>query len=166
MWIAVSVINPLMALTAVLVFPLADAVSHQEALLSYLGNTTGGSWLATLVSVDATLVLSGAVLTSYVGVGGLMKRMTLDRILPQALLKENKQGSSPQDLYIFLPALFISFVYYAGQIGPLAGVYTISFLLVMAYFGFGNFLLKIKRSRLPRPEYALPILLGWLYYLY
>jgi len=44
-----------------------------------------------------------------------------------------------------------------GRLGPMAGVYTISFLLVMAYFGFGNFLLKIKRSRLPRPEYA-PVL--------
>ncbi|HEY9177081.1 MAG TPA: hypothetical protein VIN07_05295, partial [Flavipsychrobacter sp.] len=40
---------------------------------------------------------------------------------------------------------------------PLAGVYTISFLIVMVYFGFGNFLLKIKRSRLPRPEYAAPV---------
>ena len=47
MWVAVSVINPLMALTAVLVLPLAVAVQHQEALLSYLGNNTGGKWLAT-----------------------------------------------------------------------------------------------------------------------
>src|SRR5690606_14410314 len=39
---------------------------------------------------------------------------------------------------------------------PLAGVYTISFLTVMVYFSLGNFLLKIKRARLPRPEYAAP----------
>ncbi|MBD0297398.1 MAG: APC family permease [Flavisolibacter sp.] len=154
MWIAVSVINPLMALAAVLVLPLAVAVNNQEALLSYLGSNTGGKWLATLVSVDATLVLSGAVLTSYVGVGGLMKRMTLDRILPQALLKENKQGASPR-IFIFFYLLCLSVLFITqGQLGPLAGVYTISFLLVMVYFGFGNFLLKIKRSRLPRPEYA------------
>jgi hypothetical protein len=43
-----------------------------------------------------------------------------------------------------------------GELGPLAGVYTMSFLAVMAYFGFGNFLLKIKRTKLPRPEYAQP----------
>jgi amino acid transporter len=154
MWIAVSIINPLMALAAVLVLPLADAVRNQEALLSYLGNTTGGKLLATLVSVDATLVLSGAVLTSYVGVGGLMKRMTLDRVLPQVLLKENKQGSSPR-IFIFFYMLCLSVLFITqGKLGPLAGVYTISFLLVMVYFGFGNFLLKIKRSRLPRPEYA------------
>lgn len=43
MWIAVSVINPLMALTAVLVLPLGDAVQHKEALLSHLGYTTSGN---------------------------------------------------------------------------------------------------------------------------
>lgn len=101
MWVAVSVINPLMALTAILVLPLGDVVLHKEALLSHLGYNTSGKWLATFISIDATLVLSGAVLTSYVGVGGLMKRMTLDRILPQALLKENKQGSSPAYLFYF-----------------------------------------------------------------
>jgi amino acid transporter len=154
MWVAVSIINPLIALAAVLVLPLADAVHNQEALLSYMGMHTGGRLLATLISVDATLVLSGAVLTSYVGVGGLMKRMTLDRILPQALLKENKQGSSPR-IYILFYLLCLSVLFITqGKLGPLAGVYTISFLLVMVYFGFGNFLLKIKRSQLPRPEYA------------
>jgi hypothetical protein len=122
--------------------------------LSHLGNATSGRWLATLVSVDATLVLSGAVLTAYVGVGGLIKRMTLDRILPQALLKENKRGSSHR-IYIFFFLLCLSVLFITqGQLGPLAGVYTISFLLVMVYFGFGNFLLKLKRARLPRPEYA------------
>ncbi len=154
MWIAVSVINPLMALTAVLVLPLVEVGQHQEALLSHLGSRTGGSWLATFISIDAVLVLSGALLTSYVGVNGLIKRMTLDRILPQFLLKENKRGSSPRILFVFfilcLSVLFIT----RGELGPLAGVYTISFLLVMVYFGFGNFLLKLKRSRLPRPERA------------
>lgn len=154
MWVAVTVINPLMALTAVMVLPLAEIGDHQEALLSHLGKSTGGSWLATFISIDAVLVLSGALLTSYVGVNGLIKRMTLDRILPQFLLKENKKGSSPRILILFyllcLSVLFIT----RGELGPLAGVYTISFLLVMIYFGFGNFLLKIKRSRLPRPERA------------
>lgn len=52
----------------------------KEALLSHLGRTTGGNWLATFISIDAVLVLSGALLTSYVCVNGLIKRMTLDRI--------------------------------------------------------------------------------------
>ncbi len=154
MWVAVSVINPSIALLAVMVLPIEQVGENQEALLSFMGGKTGGSWLAAVISIDAVLVLSGAVLTSFVGVGGLLKRMTLDRILPQFLLKENNRGSSPRILIVFyllcLSVLFIT----EGELGPLAGVYTISFLSVMIYFGLGNFLLKIKRSRLPRPEYA------------
>ncbi len=154
MWVAVSIINPSIALLAVMVLPVAQVGENQEALLSFMGGKTGGSWLAIIISIDAVLVLSGAVLTSFVGVGGLLKRMTLDRILPQILLKENSKGSSPRILIVFyllcLSVLFIT----EGELGPLAGVYTISFLSVMIYFGLGNFLLKIKRSRLPRPEYA------------
>jgi amino acid transporter len=154
MWILVIIINPLIALLAVAIIPVGDAAAHQSAFLSFMGRRTGGVWLATVVSFDAALVLSGAVLTSFIGVSGLMKRMTLDRVFPQMLLKENKKGSSPRILITFyilcLSILFIT----EGKIGPLAGVYTISFLSVMAFFGLGNLLLKIKRSRLPRPERA------------
>ncbi len=161
MWIAVTIINPSIALLAVMVLPLSDVGHHQEALLSFMGGKTGGSWLAAIISIDAVLVLSGAVLTSFVGVGGLLKRMTLDRILPQFLLKENKRNSSPRILILFyllcLSVLFIT----EGELGPLAGVYTISFLSVMIYFGIGNLLLKAKRARLPRPEYATPAVVGF-----
>ena len=157
MWVAVTIINPLIALLAVMVLPIGDVAPNQEALLSFMGGKTGGNWLAAIISLDAFLVLSGAVLTSFVGVGGLLKRMTLDRILPQFLLKENKKNSSPRILMLFyilcLSILFIT----EGELGPLAGVYTISFLLVMAFFGIGNLLLKIKRAKLPRPEYAAPV---------
>jgi hypothetical protein len=44
-----------------------------------------------------------------------------------------------------------------GELAPLAGVYTISFLLVMAFFALGNLMLKVRRARLPRPEYATPV---------
>ncbi|MCB0795885.1 MAG: APC family permease [Flavobacteriales bacterium] len=154
MWLAVSIINPLMALLAIMVLPIAVVGTHQEALLSFLGLEIGGDWLATLISVDAVLVLCGAVLTSFVGVSGLIKRMTLDRVLPQFLLKENRRGSSPRILLAFF-LLCISVLFITdGELSALAGVYTISFLIVMAFFAFGNFLLKIKRARLPRPEKA------------
>ncbi|MBS1729457.1 MAG: APC family permease [Bacteroidetes bacterium] len=157
MWILVIIINPLISLLAVSILPVQEIASHEGAFLSHLGSHTGGSWLAMIVSLDAALVLSGAVLTSFIGVSGLIRRMTLDRIFPQALLKENKRGSSSAILIVFyllcLSILFIT----NGELGPLAGVYTISFLSVMAFFGFGNLLLKIKRKKLPRPEYASPI---------
>jgi len=160
MWLAVTIINPLMALAIIAVIPIVSVGVHEEALLSHLGSTTGGISLSTLISIDAVLVLSGAVLTSFIGVSGLMKRMTLDRILPQFLIKENKHGSSPRILLTFF-LLCISVLFITdGKLGPLAGVYTISFLTVMVYFGFGNFLLKIKRAKLPRPEYAQPFVVA------
>lgn len=154
MWILVMIINPIIALLAVSIMPLAAVAGHESAFLSFMGNQTSGSWLALVVSLDAALVLSGAVLTAFIGVNGLMKRMTLDRIFPQALLKENSRGSSPRILIVFYILCFSILFITAGELAPLAGVYTISFLSVMAFFGFGNLLLKIKRARLPRPEYA------------
>jgi amino acid transporter len=160
MWIAVAIINPAMALIALSVLLKSDTLAHQEALLSHIGTNTGGRWLSVLISVDAVLVLSGAVLTSFVGVSGLIKRMALDRILPQFTLKENRRGSAYRILTIFF-LLCLSVLYVTeGDLGALAGVYTISFLSVMAYFGIGNFLLKMKRSNLPRPEYASPFVVA------
>ncbi len=154
MWVAVSVFNPLMAFLALAIVPIGDVNAHQEDLLAYMGNLAGGQWLSTIVSVDATLVLSGAVLTSFVGVTGLIKRMTLDRVLPQYLLRTNRRGTTHWIVIVFfLLAVSVHFITH-GEIGALAGVYTISFLSVMALFGIGNVLLKVKRARLPRPSKA------------
>ncbi|QHT71086.1 APC family permease [Rhodocytophaga rosea] len=154
MWIVVSIFNPLMALLALSLVPINDVGEHQEALLAYMGDLSGGKWLAWLVSIDAVLVLSGAVLTSYVGVSGLVHRMTLDRCLPQFLLKTNKRGTTYRIMIAFF-LLCISILFITkGELGALAGVYTISFLSVMVLFGLGNILLKFRRARLPRPERA------------
>jgi amino acid transporter len=156
MWIAVSILNPGMALLALALVPIADVETHQEALLAHMGDIAGGRWLATLISVDAALVLSGAVLTSYVGVNGLVTRMTLDRCLPQFLLKANRWGNTHRiQIAFFLLTVSILFIT-QGDLKALAGVYTISFLAVMALFGLGNVLLKVRRAQLPRPSQA-----GW-----
>lgn len=154
MWLAVSILNPLIALLAIGIMPLAEVDSHQQSLLSYMALLTGGKWLATLISINAVTVLSGAVLTSFVGVNGLIKRMTLDRVLPQLFLKENKRGSSYRILITFFVLCVSVLVVTRGDLASLAGVYTISFLSVMSFFALGNLILKIRRSRLPRPEYA------------
>ena len=154
MWAIVSFFNPVLALLLICIIPLAEVGEHKESLLAYLGQTTGGSWLATLISIDAVLVLCGAVLTSFVGVSGLLNRMTLDRILPNYFLKQNKKGSNYRIIISFL-VLCISVLFVtAGDLESLAGVYTFSFLAVMALFGLGNLLLKFKRKKLPRPEKA------------
>ena len=154
MWIAVSVFNPTMALLALAIVPIPEVAGHEEDLLAHMGNIAGGRWLSVIVSIDATLVLSGAVLTSFVGVNGLVKRMTLDRVLPQLLLKTNTRGTTHRIIIAFFFLAVSVHVITAGDIGALAGVYTISFLSVMALFGIGNILLKVKRARLPRPSKA------------
>jgi amino acid transporter len=154
MWAAVSFFNPMMALLALALIPIAQVGEHQEALLAHMGDKTGGTWLSWLISIDAALVLSGAVLTSYVGVGGLVRRMTLDRCLPQFLLKTTKRGSSHRILIGFFLLTVSVLLITRGELKALAGVYTISFLAVMALFGIGNILLKVKRGRLPRPTQA------------
>jgi len=154
MWLAVSVFNPLMAFLALAVVPIPEVSLHETDLLSHMGNITGGNWLATLVSIDAVLVLSGAVLTSFVGVTGLIERMTLDRILPAYFLRKNRRGSSYRIIILFFLLSVSILLITHGKVEALAGVYTISFLLVMGLFGVGNILLKIKRQKLPRPERA------------
>ena len=156
MWLAVSILNPLIAFLAISVMPVSEVDAHKQSLLSHLASLTGGYWLAMLISINAVTVLSGAVLTSFVGVNGLIKRMTLDRVLPQFFLKENKRGSSYRILITFFILCISVLAVTKGELAPLAGVYTISFLSVMAFFALGNLMLKIRRSRLPRPEYASP----------
>ena len=154
MWAIVSFFNPVIAILLISVIPLAEVGENKESLLAYLGETTGGSWLAWLISIDAVLVLCGAVLTSFVGVSGLLNRITLDRILPNFFLKQNKRGSHYRIVISFL-VLCISVLFAtSGHLESLAGVYTFSFLAVMALFGIGNLLLKFKRRKLPRPECA------------
>jgi amino acid transporter len=154
MWIVVSIFNPLMAFLALAVVPIPEVSLHQTNLLSHMGRISGGDWLASLISIDAVVVLSGAVLTSYVGVTGLLERMTLDRILPGYLLKKNKRGSSYRISIVFFLLSVSILLITRGAVDALAGVYTISFLLVMGLFGIGNILLKVKREKLPRPERA------------
>lgn len=156
MWAAVTIFNPAIALLALAILPISvmKTPEYQSALLTHMGKLAGGQWLSVVISVDAVLVLSGAVLTSYVGVNGLIHRMTLDRCLPQFLLKRSSRGTTHRILILFfmlcVSVLFIT----KARVPALAGVYTISFLSVMALFGMGNILLKIKRARLPRPDRA------------
>jgi len=154
MWAVVSFFNPLLAFIAICIIPLAIVSNHKESLLAFLGETTGGPWLAFLISIDAVFVLCGAVLTSFIGVSGLLERISLDRILPNFFLKKNKRGANFRIVFAFL-MLCVSVLFITqGNLKALAGVYTFSFLAVMGLFGIGNILLKVKRKKLPRPERA------------
>ncbi len=156
MWFIVSVFNPLMAIFALALFtiPVLQGSDYQNTLLIEMGKHVGGEGIAVLISIDAFLVLSGAVLTSFVGVTGLLERMTLDRIIPPFFLKKNKKGSSYRIIIMFFLLSTSVLLITKGNVKLLAGVYTISFLSVMGLFAVGNILLKIRRNKLPRPEKA------------
>ena len=164
MWVCVTIFNPAMAVLALALIPV-DTVQkngdYQLQLLAKMGEVAGGGensflgrLLAFLISIDAVLVLSGAVLTSFVGVNGLVRRMALDRCLPQFLLQTGSRGTTYRILIsFFLLCISVNWIT-RGDVNALAGVYTISFLTVMALFAVGNILLKIKRDKLPRPVRA------------
>ena len=154
MWYAVAFFNPAIAVLALALVSISDVEHHQAGFLAHLGDEAGGNWLRWVISVDAVLVLSGAVLTSFVGVNGLVRRMTLDRCLPQSLLKTNRRGTTHRIIIAFYLLSVSVLLVTQGKVETLAGVYTISFLSVMVLFCLGNLLLKVKRANLPRPSQA------------
>ncbi|MCC7051936.1 MAG: APC family permease [Gemmatimonadaceae bacterium] len=150
MWLAVAVFNPLVSLLSLGLLPLAQLRTVPPDMLARMGDRAVAPWLGTAVSIDAVLVLCGAVLTSYVGVMGLVRRMALDRCLPQLLLRETRRGTNHWIAIAFL-VLCVSILWAtAGDLSTLAGVYALSFLSVMALFAIGNLRLKQARGRLPR----------------
>jgi amino acid transporter len=157
MWIAVIVFNPLVSLLSFGLLPRASIEAAPPDLLAELGQRTLGSAFSQWVSVDATLVLCGAVLTSFVGVNGLVRRMALDQCLPQFLLAENRWRETNHWIILGFGAACASILFVTrGDLADLGGVYTLAFLSVMGLYAIGNMLLKVRRSRLPRAIRA-----GW-----
>ncbi|MBC8430894.1 MAG: APC family permease [Desulfobacterales bacterium] len=157
MLIAVAIFNPLISVLSLNLFPLEEIVRHKDYLLSEMAHLMGGQTFKVIIVIDAAAVLSGAVLTSFVGVTGLVQRMSLDQCLPQFLLKKNRRGTSHRIIIGFFLLCSSILLVTKGSLLALAGVYTISFLGVMTLFGIGNILLKTRRKELKRTYRA-----GWL----
>jgi amino acid transporter len=157
MLITVAIFNPLISILSLNLLPLEQIISNKDYLLSEMAHLMGGDTLTLIVVIDAAAVLSGAVLTSFVGVTGLVQRMALDQCLPQFLLKKNRRGTSHRIIISFFILCSSILLVTKGSLLSLAGVYTISFLGVMTLFGIGNILLKIRRKELKRTYRA-----GWI----
>jgi len=156
MLVAVVIFNPITSIISLSLLPINEIISHKEYLLAHVAMGTGGPLLADIVIVDAVAVLSGAVLTSFVGVTGLVRRMALDQCFPHFLLQKNRRGTYHRIVVAFFLLCSSILLVTGGSLLNLAGVYTISFLGVMTLFAFGNILLKIKRKELKRTYRA-----GW-----
>eukprot|EP01091_Cochliopodium_minus_P004727 TRINITY_DN1460_c1_g1_i1.p1 TRINITY_DN1460_c1_g1~~TRINITY_DN1460_c1_g1_i1.p1 ORF type:complete len:693 (+),score=204.88 TRINITY_DN1460_c1_g1_i1:64-2079(+) len=157
MWVICMSLFPLCTLLSQSLLPLEEIIADSNSVLAKMAvEATGkGSWLLYLISIDAVVVLMGAVLTSYVGVVGLGKRMAMDRVLPQFLLKTNRLRGTNHFIIIGFFLLSTSLVVITqGNVTVLGGVYTVAFLSVMSLFAISNILLKYKRSKLPRDVVA------------
>ncbi len=150
MWGIVTVFNPLIALLVLGLMPMGAISEAKDFLLADAANIMAGHWFQRIIALDAVLVLSGAVLMSFIGVTGLVRRMALDRCLPQFLLKTNRRNTHHRIILTFMLLCASIIVLTKGELLSLAGVYTISFLGVMSLFALGNILLKIRRTKLPR----------------
>ncbi len=158
MWVAVFIFNPLISFLSLSLMPVSEITQNREQLLAYMGGILAGDFLHDLIVLDAFLVLSGAVLTSYIGVTGLVRRMSIDQVLPNFLLKQNKRRGTYHRITIGFFLLCTSILLLTGgDLFSIAGVYTISFLGVMSLFALGNILLKINRKELKRTFRA-----GWI----
>ncbi len=156
MLLGVTFFNPLISLVTLYAMPYAAITSAKDFLLADAAQVIGGSWLQYVVSVDAFLVLCGAVLTAYVGVSGLLHRMAADGCIPHWFAKENRRGSFPRIILTFFVLCSSILLITQGDLLSLAGVYTIAFLGVMSLFALGNLILKSEREELKR-TYRAPI---------
>lgn len=157
MWMLAAFFNPAIALLALGVCSPEELVQDPNSILVVMANNTIGSWFGTVVAVDAILVLAAAVLTSYVGVGGLLKRLAMDSCLPQVLLATNKwRGTYHVIAFSFFGLCSSLFLILNGNIVELAGVYNLAFLAVMFLFTVACVLLKVKRTTMHRPQRATP----------
>ncbi len=157
MWVAVTFINPSVALLAQCLLPVDSIAGQAEegALLSIMAQRAAGDWLKIWIVIDATLVLVGAVITAFVGFTGLSHRMTVDRCLPQIFLTVNQLRNTRHYIIGFFWLLTSLLVVYTwGNVEIMAGVYTVAFLSVMFSFTVGNMLLKLRRSTLPTPVHV------------
>ena len=125
MWAVVAFFNPAFALLAVLILDvevIADP-NNLNVTLALLAELSGGDWLKYLVCVDAFLVLSGAVLTGFVGVTGLARRLAMDGCLPELALRTNRwRGTNHVIIIAFLAICASLYGVLNGDVSSLASV--------------------------------------------
>lgn len=153
MLLGVIIFNPLITLVVLQSLNLHTIAQVKDFVLADSALQIGGVGLKYLVVADAFLVLSGAVLASFVGASGLLYRMTLDHCLPSTILlpKLRSRNQNTTRIIIAFALLCLSILFVTkGALLSLAGVYTISFLGVMTLFAFGNVILRMTRPELKR----------------
>jgi len=73
MWAFATIYNFILSILNLGVLPVYGedgTIANSNIVLALMGRVSAGHWLELWVSIDAFIVLSGAVLTSYVGITG------------------------------------------------------------------------------------------------
>jgi len=167
MWAGVMFFNPILSLISFSAMTLDEIMEHHDTVLARTAAVVGdwlqgclhlppdkiqlGTILSVIVSIDAFVVLAAALLTGYVGINGLIRRMAMDRCLPQFFLFKNPWTGTDSFILVGFFVLCVSQVIVLdSNVEALGGVYCYAFLSVMTIFAFGNILLKYRRPSLPR----------------
>eukprot|EP00466_Bigelowiella_natans_P014859 jgi/Bigna1/66686/fgenesh1_pg.2_\ len=132
--------HPRVMFLAIAIFPLPDiARVHKSVLLSSMGRQVAGEWLHHLVAIDAFLVLAGAVLTAFVGVTGLVRRLALERCMPQWLLAANTCRQTNHNIILgFLVICVSMFLILDAKVEALSEMYSVCFLALLFLFACGH----------------------------
>nr|CCA15774.1 Amino AcidPolyamineOrganocation (APC) Family putati [Albugo laibachii Nc14] len=151
MWIISSFFNLAFSFLSLAVAPIEAILLESDVLLAHIANVSAGRWLEIVVSIQAFIVLAGAVLTSYVGIIGLVRQLASDRLLPRFLLRENAwRGTHHYVIFGYFGVASSLTLLLDGEITVLAGIFSFAFLGVMMSFVFACLVLKVNREHMIR----------------
>jgi amino acid transporter len=138
-----------------MVVPMDEIFANSTLMLSMMAEKLGGEPFKIILSIDAFAVLCGSVLTSIVGVTGLMVRLSKDGVIPDFLSRENSNGAPYWSIILFVSIMLSLFQAVFDPTNPteisgFGGVYAIAFLSVLTCLSIGAILLKLYRPRIAR----------------
>jgi amino acid transporter len=130
------------------VLPLGSFRQNSGNLLSVMAEIIVGPWFRRLMAADAVLALCGGALTAFIGVVGLVVRMTEEGMFPEILLRQNRYSQTHHFIHLtFLALTSTLYMITGGDISSLTGVYTVSFLGVLSVAIAGCIMVRSRRRR-------------------
>lgn len=153
--LAVLLVEPAMMLLCLVALSpeqLSDAAHGGSGnILALLGEHVmgGRTWLRTLVTVDATLVLAGGIITGIISFCGLLAALASDRIVPSLVLYLLPRTGAPVVAIIAFCAIALILEATTGfSLSSLSQVFSLSFLVVLALYCIVLFLARLRRPAL------------------
>eukprot|EP00658_Telonema_sp_P-2_P081670 TRINITY_DN8446_c0_g1_i1.p1 TRINITY_DN8446_c0_g1~~TRINITY_DN8446_c0_g1_i1.p1 ORF type:complete len:488 (-),score=120.86 TRINITY_DN8446_c0_g1_i1:306-1769(-) len=164
MWTLSTLYNPAIAFFSLCFMNLSFISNEEDALINHLGERSVGmcfddwfdsdnfkSIMGKLVSADATIVLLGSTLTAFIGVCGLLTRLTQDNCLPVWFLQKNQwRGTHHRIILTFLSCALGVLGITGGDVDLVSGIYSTAFCCVMTGMALCCYYFKIKCPHVKR----------------